>query len=151
MIKVPKQVLDTPFFIHIFLGDIPASQPREWPFAPNLAGSHAVFSSVTGHRIFGAPTGGSVTSTIPLTACLTNRLGSQGLASFNLEQAANYMQQNLRYRIVTADGELVENARLVNEGMSVEVVSALVHARANDSEFPSWGPMERMFTLDEKM
>ena len=148
MIKVPKQVLDKPFFIHVFLGPAPTGHPREWCFAANLVGSHAVFSSVMGHRIAEAPTGGSVTSTIPLTAKLASRIGSQALG---LEQTADYMQQNLKYRIVTSDGEVVQKARLVTEGMVVEVASALVQARASDSEFPSWGPMEKMFTVDEKL
>lgn len=150
-IKVPKQALDKPFFIHVFLGDIPASPPREWSFAPNLVGSHAVFSSVTGHRVPGAPSGGSVTSTVPLTACLAKKVGTLGLASYNLGQAERYMMQNLKYRIVTADGKLVENARLENAGLVVEVASAMVQARASDSEFPIWGPVERIFTLDGKL
>lgn len=145
MIKVPKQVLDKPFFIHVFLGSAPTGHPREWAFATNLVGSHAVFSSVMGHKIQGAPRGGSVTSTIPLTAKLLSRISSQE------QQTAVYMQQNLKYRIVTSDGEVVENTRLVSEGMVIEVASALVQARASDSEFPSWGPMEKMFTVDEKL
>lgn len=150
MIKVPMQALNKPFFIHVFLGPAPTGHPREWCFATNLVGSHAVFSSVTEHRIAvtGAPTGGSVTSTIPLTAKLTSRIGSQELG---LEQTADYMQQNLKYRIVASDGEVVENARLVSGGMVVEVASALVQPRASDSEFPSWGPMDKMFTVDEKL
>ena len=89
-----------------------------------------------------------MTSTIPLTAKLASRIGSQALG---LEETADYMQQNLKYRIVTSDGEMVENARMVNEGMVVEVASALVQARASDSEFPRWGPMEKMFTVNEKL
>lgn len=150
-IKLPKQALDKPFFIHVFLGDIPTGPAREWSFAPNLVGSHAVFSSVTGHRMSGAPTGGSITSTVPLTASLANRVGTLGLARYNLGQAESYMMQNLRYRIVTADGELVNNDRLVATGLVVEVASAVVQARSSDSEFPIWGPVERMFTLDGKL
>ena len=74
-----------------------------------------------------------------------------GLASYNLGSSERYMRQNLRYRIVTADGELIENARLVKEGLVVEVASALVQARMSESEFPRWGPVERMFTLDGEL
>ncbi len=149
-IKVPKQLLDKPFFIHLFIGDIPTSDPKEWTFAPNLAGSHVVFSS-TSHKKRSpgsSASGESVTSTIPLTAKLREIFQGGELETFDLQQATEYMKRELKYKIVTVDGELIDNALFVGTGLRVEVASAVVQQRTSDAEFPTWGALEMILSLN---
>lgn len=150
-IKVPKQLLNKPFFIHLFIGDIPTNDPKEWAFAPNLAGSHVVFSSITSHKKRSpdsSASGESVTSTIPLTAKLREIFQGGELETLDLQQATEYMKRELKYNIVTVDGELIDNALFVGTGLRVEVASAVVQQRTSDAEFPIWGALEMILSLN---
>lgn len=89
-----------------------------------------------------------MTSTIPLTAKLREIFQGGELETFDLQQATEYMKRELKYKIVTVDGELIDNALFVGTGLRVEVASAVVQQRTSDAEFPTWGALEMILSLN---
>jgi len=142
--RVPKHALSAPITIHLYLGSAPA--PGCWLTSQNLVGSHSVSSM---SRPGTASSGASdvVTATVPLTA----KLREKGLGEAGVDAVKAYLAQNLRFRVVMADGTQVGNEEMVERGLSVGVASAEVRQRACESEFPVWGEMQGLGNVDARL
>jgi tyrosinase len=142
-IHVDKQELNQPFVIHLFLGRIPPDS-RRWSTATSHVGSMGVFASSASHPIK-MKASHLVSGTVPITAALTERVGSGILNGLGVEDVKPYLQKRLRVRIVAAGGEVVDRKRLPTLGL--HVASSLVEAPTTEDELPSWGEVISHFDL----
>lgn len=133
-IRVIKQALEGPFFIHLFFGDPVSPNPQAWAFGPNLAGTLSVFASPP---MPGMQMGGKVTSgTVPLTSALMKKVTEGEVDSLHPEVIEPYLKANLKLRVVKTDGTVVDPATV--QGLKIGIVSSEVKAPASDEELPSW-------------
>lgn len=144
VLRVPKHSLSAPFTIHFFLGPAPA--PGCWFTSPNLVGSHSV-ASMSRPGTASPGTSDIVTATVPLTA----KLREKGLGEAALDAVKAYLAQNLRFRVVMADGTQVGNEEMVERGLCVGVASAEVRQRGCEKEFPVWGEMQGLGDVDARL
>lgn len=145
-VRASKSMLDKPFFVHLFLGNVPSTDPRLWISAPNRVGSHASFRSARHHGHAGIEQM-TVAASIPITRHIMNRALNGEMAGLAHEEVLEYLKKNLKYRVVTVDGEVADRAA-VNDKLSVEVVSGLVRQRASNLEFPKWDKLEKLCSLN---
>ncbi|KAH7627267.1 hypothetical protein B0T09DRAFT_180188 [Sordaria sp. MPI-SDFR-AT-0083] len=78
-VRVKKQALDGPFFIHLFLGEAP-KDPKEWASAKNHVGSMGVFASDEryGESKMAGMDEVMVSGTVPLTKALVEKVMGTG-------------------------------------------------------------------------
>lgn len=93
-LRMREHELDGSFYVHLFLGDVPDSQ-ENWMDAPNLVGTHFVYTSSTGeHEGAGVQVEGFV--------CLQKALKKMaGLENLESSAVVPYLKKNLRWRVVT--------------------------------------------------
>ncbi|KAK1776843.1 tyrosinase [Copromyces sp. CBS 386.78] len=74
-VRVKKQALDGPFFVHLFLGEAP-KDPKEWASAKNHVGSMGVFASDEryGQSKMAGMNEVMVSGTVPLTKALVEKV-----------------------------------------------------------------------------
>lgn len=105
-ILVQKFALNSSFAIYVFMGDFDDT-PAAWATAPNLVGTHAVFTGMTG--ALGTVNGArvktqqkpaiQVTGTMPLTSTLLERVGSGEMKDMGPDAVEDYLKANLKWRI----------------------------------------------------
>lgn len=127
-IRVEKQGLDGPFMVHLALADDPSYQ----------IGSMGVFASPPAFASFMqmAPDAQYISSVVPLTKVLVDRVGDGTLVSLNPEEVADYLTKNLVVGATKSDGTEVRPENV--PGLSIKIVSALVQAAKNEEHLPKW-------------
>lgn len=134
-IKVEKNALSEPFFIHLFIGPFNTASPSSWPFDPNLVGSHFSFTkaitSNCSHQL--------VTATIPITSSLMDNVAEGKLASMQPADVEPFLMSNLKYRITRLNSQEVGNGDVPS--LEISVVSANVTMPVEDCGLPKWGVM----------
>lgn len=132
-IRVEKQGLGGPFFIHLFLDNVPADSGT-WAFADNLVGTMSVFASpfVKGMEM------GSlhISGTVPLTAALKEEVLGQRLDSLEVEDIEPYLKQHLKVGVRTAEGRVVDLSDV--PGLHIHITSSGVRAPTKDDQLPGW-------------
>ena len=101
-----KFALDSSFAIYVFMGDFDDT-PSAWATSPNLVGTHAVFTGMTG--AMGTVNGErvkvqqkpaiQVTGTMPLTSMLLAKVSSGELDNMNPDAVEEYLEAYLKWRI----------------------------------------------------
>lgn len=132
-IRVDKQALGGPFFVHLFLGAAPADSDT-WAFAENLVGTMSVFAApdMLGMDMAGL----HISGTVPLTAALKDKVLDAELHSINPADAEPYLRRYLEVGVRTADGEVV-GARDV-PSLHIHVTSTGVTAPTGEDQLPAW-------------
>lgn len=149
-IFVGKQAFNGPFSIHFFLGSdesIPAD-PGDWPFATNHVGTMGVFAAPpmgpehSGHHDV------DISGTVPLTSKLVEKVKLGELDSLQPGDVRQYLAGNLKRRVVTADGRVIECEKMRRlRTFGVRIVSAEVRAPYTDEDLPVWGEMDVEFDM----
>lgn len=98
-----KFAVNGSYSIYFFLGAVD-DDPKCWPIASNLVGTHGVFAGlpVVDAQASGLQAGSGnsllVSASIPLTDGLLIKVAKGELSSMKREIVAAYLQQNLRWR-----------------------------------------------------
>ena len=129
-IRVIKQALDGPFTVGLSL-----ASPGQ---GSSYVGSMGVFASPPeiASLIQMAPGGEFITSTVPLTAALVDKVTDGELTSMDPGVVGPYLQQKLAVSVVGRNNAEVEPANV--SGLSIKVVSWPVQAASNEGHFPIW-------------
>ncbi|USW56555.1 Putative tyrosinase copper-binding domain, di-copper centre-containing domain superfamily, tyosinase [Septoria linicola] len=101
-----KHALNGSYAIYVFVGDFNETDPCTWPTSPNLAGTHAIFTSLHPGNSVSRPsivTGGEV----PLTNILLNKASSGDLSSLDEESVESFLKDNLHWRVATFNDQAV--------------------------------------------
>lgn len=138
-IRVEKNALSEPFFIHIFIGPFNITGPSSWSFEPNLVGSHFVFTKAVSSACPSCDPNQLVTATIPITSALENNFAEGKLASLQPADVEPFLISNLKYRITRLNGQEVGNGDVPS--LEISIVSANITMPVDDSELPKWGTM----------
>lgn len=144
-IHAGKQALGGTFFVHMFLGDVPADS-KSWAYATNLVGTMGVFASPASAMASMDMRSSHVSGTVPLTSTLAQRVGNGELASLEPEAVEPYLRQNLKYAIATTGGDAVASQDKLDE-LGIAVVSSMVQVPLTVDELPRWGEVVDHFTL----
>lgn len=114
-ILVQKFALPGSLAIYVFLGDFDDT-PAAWSTAPNLVGTHAVFTGMSGavqaavksakkgkgkgrvKAVEGKPSI-PVTGTVPLTSTLLEKVSSGELEDMSPGSVEEYLKENLKWRV----------------------------------------------------
>ncbi|CAK7270823.1 hypothetical protein SEPCBS57363_004302 [Sporothrix epigloea] len=143
-IHAQKQALNSTFFIDLFLGDRPLDTTT-WAYAPNLVGTMSVFAAPGGPMASMDMSAGHTSGTIPLTAALVQKVAQGKLASLEPVSVEPYLDQNLHYGIIMANGRVVEPEAVA--GLGITIVSSCVQAPSSAGQLPRWGNFEEHFDL----
>lgn len=132
-IRVDKQGLGGPFFIHLFLDSVPADSGT-WAYADNLVGTMSVFAApfVKGMEMEGL----HISGTVPLTAALKEEVLEQRLDSLEVEDIEPYLKQHLKVGVRTAEGTVVDPSNV--PGLHIHITSSGVRAPTKDDQLPEW-------------
>lgn len=105
-ILVQKFALNSSFAIYVFMGDFDDT-PSAWATSPNLVGTHAVFTGMTG--AVGTVKGVKiktqqkpaiqVTGTMPLTSVLLEKVKAGELGDMGPDAVEDYLEANLKWRV----------------------------------------------------
>ena len=132
-VRVDKQALGGPFFIHLFLDSIPEDS-AQWSFADTLVGTMGVFAfppmpgmEMHDHHISG---------TVPLTAVLTKKVLADKLASLETEETEPYLRSHLKVSIRTGEGKVVDATKVPS--LRIYVASFVVKVPEAEDELPVW-------------
>jgi len=129
------------YAVYMFIGQPDDSNPKGWPLADNLAGTHAVFSNLPGKDSIKMSTMDlPVTGTVPLTDALVAKCASGELKDMDPASVTPYLQDNLNWRVSMYDGTVVSPEDVAD--LSVSIVISDVQPPANDNELPVWGHFE---------
>lgn len=139
-IRVKKNALNSPFFVHIFLGTF-NPDPVSWSFDLNLVGSHFIyvkgFSAILDSPCNNCGPDQMVSGTIPLTHAIMNQIAAGNLNSLDPEDVDSYLAQNLKYRVTLPDNTAVSNADVPS--LKISIVSVDVQTPVSPAELPVWG------------
>lgn len=127
-IRVQKQGLEGPFTVHLALADDPSYH----------IGSMGVFASPPAFASLMqmAPDAQYVSSVVPLTKILVDKVADGTLVSLNPEEVAGYLTKNLVVGAIKSDTTEVCPEDV--PGLSIKIVSALVQAAENEEHLPEW-------------
>ncbi|EAA35587.2 Di-copper centre-containing protein [Neurospora crassa] len=119
-VRVKKQALDGPFFIHLFLGEAP-KDPKEWASAKNHVGSMGVFASDEryGESKMDGMDEVMVSGTVPLTKALVEKVmgtGRFGVGGGVKGIAASAGGRSVGGRFVGFEGDVGNGFRGEDEG-----------------------------------
>lgn len=132
-IRVDKQGLGGPFFIHLFLDSVPGDSAT-WAFADNLVGTMSVFAAP---NMKGMDMGGlHISGTVPLTAALKERVLEEKLDSLEAGDIKPYLRKYLKVAVRTAGGEVVDMGGIPS--LHIYITSSGVRAPTRDDQLPTW-------------
>jgi tyrosinase len=143
-IRVDKQALGGPFFVHLFLDPV-ARNSTIWSTADNLVGTMSIFAAPKLFNVKVQTNSMVTTGTVPLTSSLAAKVASGHLPGLAIEDVKHYLRQNLRICVVRSDGTPVDHKTV--SGLGVRVVSALVQVPSMEVELPIWDPVDFGFDL----
>jgi tyrosinase len=138
-LKVEKNALSEPFFIHLFIGPFDTASPSSWPSDPNLVGSHFIFTKATNSLCTSCDPHQLVTATIPITNSVSENVANGKLASMEPTDVEPFLMSNLKYRITRLNDQEVGNGDVPS--LKISIVSANVTMPVEECELPSWGQM----------
>lgn len=138
-IRVEKNALSEPFFIHIFIGPFNTTDPSSWSFEPNLVGSHFVFTKAVTSACPSCDPNQLVTATIPITSALDDNFAEGKLASLQPADVEPFLISNLKYRITKLNDQEVGNGDVPS--LKISIVSANITMPVDERELPKWGVM----------
>lgn len=129
-IRVMRQALDGPFTVRLSF-----ATPGQ---VSSYAGSMGVFASPPEIASLAqmAPGAEYITSTIPLTAALVDKVTGGDLASMDPEDVGPYLQQSLVVSVVGRGDAEVDPADV--SGLRIRVVSWPVQATSSENHLPTW-------------
>lgn len=132
-IRVDKQALGGPFFVHLFLGAAPADSGT-WAFAENLIGTMGIFAAP---NMTGMDMGElHISGTVPLTAALKDKVLDADLNSLEAGDAVPYLRRYLEVGIRTADAEVVDVGEVPS--LHIQITSTGVTAPTREDQLPVW-------------
>ncbi|KAL8909379.1 MAG: hypothetical protein Q9207_000214 [Kuettlingeria erythrocarpa] len=130
-IRVQLSSMNSPFFVHLFLGDAPAD-PTDWSFAPNLVASHSVVDT----SLLNAGSSGISTKLygqIPLNRALL-AAGNSVLAPANI---VPFLTDQLSWRLQNTDDTSLDVGEVPS--LNIHVVGQEVKQRVAEDQFPEYG------------
>lgn len=132
-VRINKQALGGPFFIHFFLGSTPGDGST-WAFAENLVGTMSVFA----HPEMKGMKMGSLTisGTVPLTGALKESVIGDQLSSLEGEDVEEYLKTHLKVGIRTAKGEVIEAKNVPS--LHIHIAGSDVLAPEDTDQLPTW-------------
>lgn len=136
-IQTTRFKLDGSYTVYVFFGDPDSEHPSTWGTAENMVGSYGVFSmpGMAGSDLV-------TTSTVPLTDALTSAVAKKtqllGPLLQTLEQifVVPFLEQNLHWRVMTGDGQVVDPDDVPD--FKVSVVSSTMTMPDDPNAFPTW-------------
>jgi tyrosinase len=132
-IRVDKQALGGPFFIHLFLDSVPGDSGT-WAFADNLVGTMSVFAAPD---MKGMDMGAlHISGTVPLTAALKEKVLEGMLDSLEPRDIEPYLKEHLELRVRTAEGRVIDMGDVPS--LHVHIASCGVRAPTSDDQLPTW-------------
>lgn len=139
-IRVMRQALDGPFTVRLSLG--PLGQQTF-----SHVGSMGVFASPPefASMMQMAPGAEYITSTVPLTAALVDKVADGTLASMDAEVVGPYLQQYLVTSVVGRDNS--EIAPTSVPSLSIKIVSSPVQAALSEGHLPVWDEADYEFSI----
>ena len=138
-IRVEKDALSEPFFIHIFIGHFNTTSPSSWSLEPNLVGSHFIFTKAVKTNCPTCDPHQLVTAAIPLTSSLMDDIADGKLASLQPADVEPFLMANLEYRITRLNLQEVGIGDVPS--LKITIVSANVTMPVASNELPRWGEM----------
>lgn len=126
-IRVKKQGLDGPFSVHLSLGD-----------DNTHIGTMGIFASPPdiASLMHKAPGAEYISSTVPLTKHLVDKVSDETLSCLDPEDVGDYLAKNLQITVTKSDGSDVQPEDV--PGLSVKAVSFVVQAAASEESLPQW-------------
>lgn len=130
-IRVEKQGLDGPFSISFCLAD-----------DNTKVGTMGVFASppAIASLMQMAPGAEYISSTVPLTKHLIDKVSDGTLPCLNPDDVGDYLAKNLHITVTKSDGSDVKPDDV--PGLSIEAVSFVVQAAASEGHLPEWGEVD---------
>jgi tyrosinase len=132
-IATQRFALDGTYNIFVFLGNF-SSDSQTWPFDQALVGTYGIFSTKGMTGMIGNH---SVSGTVPLTRALTQQVDAGNLEDLSVETVAEYLQNNLQWRVASSNGSEIPAANV--PGLQVSIVTANATLPADSEAFPVFG------------
>ncbi|KAF2012125.1 Di-copper centre-containing protein [Aaosphaeria arxii CBS 175.79] len=131
-IKARKFGFDGSITVYVFLGDAPSSGSDTWAKEPSFLGMAGILSqkgssdkqqpNVDAHCV------------VPLTAALESKAHSKELSSFKEKDVEEYLKKNLKWRVISANGDQVSTKDV--PGFQVSVAWQDIQPSNSTTEFP---------------
>jgi tyrosinase len=137
-IRVEKNALTSPFFIHVFLGPVEPDSST-WATSPSLVGSHFIFTKSLSSTCRDCDPSQMVSGSIPITTFLLSLVDDGKLASPGPSDVEPFIMRNFQYRIKLANGTEVANCDVPS--LKLSIVSADVTVPVDNWDLPKWGAM----------
>ncbi|KAI9827269.1 MAG: hypothetical protein M1832_005407 [Thelocarpon impressellum] len=134
-VRADKNELNHPYLLHYYLS-APPPDVASWSYAPQLVGTHTVF---TPRNTTDQPPA-VVRGQVPLTRRLAQAVAAGELASLESSDVEPYLKKNLEWRIQSSDDAAVPTKDLTT--LRTYVVSAKVRPVQGEAEFPRVGEWE---------
>ncbi|OIW34914.1 Di-copper centre-containing protein [Coniochaeta ligniaria NRRL 30616] len=132
-VRVDKQALGGPFFIHLFLDGVPEDSAT-WALADNLVGTMSVFAAPDMKAM--EMGGVHISGTVPLTAALKERVLAERLGSLEAGDIEPYLREHLEVGVRTSGGEVVGREDI--SSLHIHVASSGVRAPTREDQLPAW-------------
>jgi tyrosinase len=132
-IRVDKQALGGPFFVHLFLDSVP-DDSEDWAFAESLVGTMSVFAAPKMSKM--DMRGLHITGTVPLTAALKDMVLKDELRSLDKDDIEPHLRQHLKIGVRTSKGQTVHIGDVPS--LHIHVTSSGVQAPAEEDQLPTW-------------
>lgn len=135
-IRVKKQGLDGPFSVYLSLAD-----------ENTLVGTMGVFASPPSVASLKqmAPGAEYITSTVPMTKHLVDKVNDETLSSLDPDDVGEYLSRNLQITVIKSDGSGVEPEDV--PGLNITAVSFVVQTATSDAHLPQWAEPDYELTI----
>ena len=139
-IRVDKSALSQSFFVHFFLGAIPAS-PADWSWAPALIGSQTILH--TASSLANEPNNSVTTyGQIPVNHALAAASGNTPTPPrLDPDDVVALLQEQLQWRVQTFDDRAVDVGCAELKSLKIFMVGRKVVREAGGDLFPEYGPL----------
>ena len=142
-----KFAMNGSYAVYVFLGNVSSNGTADLGNAPNLVGTHAVFSNMASDTNIMFNMDLKITGTVPLTTALVQTVSSGELRSLSPADVETYLRNNLHWRVAMMDGTEIALSSVPD--LSVAVVQAQVNPASCDTEFPEWGPFTALVSVTQ--
>lgn len=142
-VATPRYQLGGSYWIYFFNGEPAHDDPTQYLLASNLIGPIGVLAQE------GMAMDKDVLAaySIPLTRALTDDVAAGAIADMEEDTVVPYLQENLEWRIVNSDGEIVDPETV--QGFEVVVYSSTA-TPPKEYELPNWSDFVPLADITER-
>lgn len=127
-IRINRQGLDGPYSVKLFFDDVIGT----------CIGTIGVFAypPEVANLMQMAPSAQYISSTVPLTKALVDKVTDETIASMEPEDVGGFLAERLQVSVTRSDGTEVNPHNV--PGLRIQIISALVQATSSENHLPSW-------------